>query len=103
MSENQSTEHIVSCGTTLEIGEVIDLRERLVAALDTGGSVFLDASTVEKPATSGLQLLVAFANDAREKKVTFRWGSPTEELIAAARLLDFDRALALPDAPGGTE
>ncbi len=97
---NPTHEVVVSCGTSMEIGEIADLKKCLLEAVDCRNPVVLDGSEIAKATTGGLQVLTAFAREARDRDIPFRWLDPTEEVVAAARLLDLDRVLELP-ARGG--
>jgi phospholipid transport system transporter-binding protein len=69
------------------IVEVANIKHKLEAALDSGKSIQLDASRVERVDTAALQLLLAFWRVAPDEGVGITWLSPTPPLISAAREL----------------
>lgn len=59
-------------------------------------TVRLDMSAVEKIDTACLQLLVAFVLAATGKKVKVEWHACSERFLLAARSLNLNQALRLP-------
>ena len=66
MNEGSNEAEIVLDGV-LDVTGATALRERLIAALDVGLPVTLDATAVERVDTAALQVLIAFAHDAERR------------------------------------
>ncbi|HEC28065.1 MAG TPA: STAS domain-containing protein [Gammaproteobacteria bacterium] len=86
----------VNCEESFDISRVSALHEKLTKALNEGRSVTIDAIRVERTDAAMLQMLSAFARDSREKSVTLKWKSVSEEFRNSANLLDLDGVLELP-------
>ncbi len=71
------------------------IREQLVTSLKMA-TVKLDAASVEKIDTAGVQLLAAFQRDAREGGCEVTWVSPSSVLRDAVQRLGLTNVLALP-------
>lgn len=72
------------------------LQALLVAQLEQGMPVRLDAGQVERIDTAGLQLLVAFVRDRRKRARAVTWHRCSESLTRAASMLGLSADLELP-------
>lgn len=79
----------------LDISGIAALRGRLLAAIETGESLTVDAGAVDSVDTASLQLLAAFANKARKRAQLLTWPSVSDALRERAALLDLDQTLDL--------
>ncbi len=87
-----------NCPDIMNIAHAAEMQGELLAMLDKGGAVVMDASRVERIDTAMLQLLCAFCEDARGKGIKFEWQAPSEYLIDSARRLDLSECLGLEQA-----
>jgi ABC-type transporter Mla MlaB component len=90
-----------SFGKVLGISTVNELYRSLRQLFESGQTVELDVSRVERVDTAALQLLCAFVCDSNALGRKIQWYRPTSALISSAKLLQIHRLLALPD--GQTE
>lgn len=74
------------------------LQAELVAALERGGDVVLDASAVERVDTAALQLLVLLRRELASRDGTLAWRGVSAAFNEAAGLLGLARILELPAA-----
>ena len=63
--------------------------------VDSPGRIEMDASALEHVDTAGMQLLYAFARDARLDGKTLVWQGVSPQIVEAARLLGMSDMLAL--------
>jgi ABC-type transporter Mla MlaB component len=70
----------VALGDSLTLERVTALHEQLKSALAAGNEAELDCSQVVAADTAGIQLLAAFARDARGKGMQLRWREPPQLL-----------------------
>jgi anti-anti-sigma regulatory factor len=89
---------VITLAGTLDIGGVESLRATLLAALDLGAPVTLDATATEQIDSAGLQLLCAFARSAAAQGLPVTWSATTDRFQQHARLLGLVAALGLPGA-----
>lgn len=95
MSESVDSEFVVDCGKTLEVSRCRQFRDSLKAALESGQSVAIDVSSIERIDAAGLQLLCAFMRKAQQCQRSVRWREPSTAFTHSARLLDLSRYLNL--------
>jgi anti-anti-sigma regulatory factor len=88
----------IELGTDLGIERASDLKEQLLAQLDSGRSVVLDGAQVERVHGAGLQLLAAFVREREEAGRKTRIDAPSPALVDAARVLALTTALGLPES-----
>jgi len=88
-------ETVVSCGDALGMEDVGSLKERLSAALQSGGNIVLDAADIHSAQTPGMQLFVTFVRATEDKGLQFEWRNPTQALKESARLLGLSDSLKL--------
>lgn len=84
------------CGEIVDISTVRTLHGILREALESGASVEIDASSVERIDAAGMQLLCAFVKDATTYGTRVRWVGPTQAFVDTARLLRVNDQLQLP-------
>lgn len=88
----------IELGTDLGIERASDLKDQLLAQLESGRSVVLDGSQVERVHGAGLQLLAAFVHEREEAGRKTRIDAPSPALVDAARVLALTTALGLPES-----
>ncbi len=75
----------------LIVHEPEPLRQELLAALEQGGRVIIDASEVHRVGIVALQLLLAFLAEARQKGVVVELSGARKELEEALRATGLER------------
>jgi len=78
----------------LNIRQVAELKEQLNNAL-SADDIVLDASAIEVVDAAGLQLLLAFIQQARLKNITIKWGDLSEGFLNAVKLMGLSDGLGL--------
>ena len=86
------------CPDIMNIADVTEMQGELLAMLDKGGEVIIDASRIERIDTAMLQVLCAFGEDARGRGIKLEWREPSEYFIESARQLDLAACLGLEQA-----
>lgn len=87
---------ISDLGDALTIQNAEHLREKLEAILKSAEEVlWLNIAELESVDTAGLQLLGAFAQEARTRGITVKWRNPPEVLVQGVRRLDLEKILHL--------
>ena len=79
----------------IEMKNVRELAERFAAALAESTRLTLDGSAVERIDGSGLQLLLAMVETARQQGREVTWQQPSASLLEAAALLGLEARLDL--------
>ncbi len=92
----------IELGQDLGIEHAGDLREQLLPHIETGRSVVLDASAVERVHGAGMQVLAAFFRDRQAAGRKTRLDSPSNTLVDAARVMALTNDLGLSE-PGDQE
>lgn len=85
---------------SLDIAGARELREALAGLLEAGEPCAIEASAVERADAAAVQLLHAFAREARARGVPLAWRDPSPALREAFRLLGLERTLAAGEGPG---
>lgn len=88
----------IELGTDLGIERASELKDQLLTQLESGRSVVLDGSQVERVHGAGLQLLAAFVREREEAGRKTRIDAPSPALVDAARVLALTTALGLPES-----
>jgi anti-anti-sigma regulatory factor len=88
----------IELGNDLGIERTGDLRDLLFAQLDSGRSVVLDGSAVERVHGAGMQMLAAFVHERHAAGRKTRIESPSPTLVDAARVLALTTALGLSES-----
>jgi len=78
----------------LNIRQVAELKEQLNNAL-SADDIVLDASAIEVVDAAGLQLLLAFIQQARLKNITIKWGDLSDGFLNAVKLMGLSDGLGL--------
>ncbi len=76
------------------IGRIEDLKSTLIGALETD-HVRFNGSAVEAVDTASLQLLVAFFNERRSRKLQCTWDAVSDEFVDRARVTGLLASLGL--------
>lgn len=92
----------IELGQDLGIERAGDLRDQLLEQLDSGRSVVIDGSTVDRVHGASLQVLAAFFNDRHAAGRKTRINAPSTTLVDAARVMALTTALGLSE-PGDQE
>ncbi|MEL7028409.1 MAG: STAS domain-containing protein [Pseudomonadota bacterium] len=80
--------------SALDLNAAVAAHRDLASRLQADGLIEVDGSQVTRPATPGLQVLLAAARTARAKKQPFRLTDPSTELLEA--LADLDLSSLVP-------
>jgi anti-anti-sigma regulatory factor len=80
--------------------EAVAMKGQLLERLDQAGDVEIDAGSVEKIDTAGLQLLVAFSRQLRESHRALAWKAVAPEMTRAAAQIGLADTLGLPADEG---
>lgn len=92
--ENESgNKTIIQCDEVVDIRQVAELKPKLLQALEAANPILIQAETVERADTAGLQLLAAFFIEARARGLDISWLKPSEPLIRSARLIGLEEVL----------
>ena len=86
---------VIDCGEMFDIRVVSEMKEKFLEALDSTGTVTIDACEVDRVDTAGLQIFCAFINDAKAKGVDVQWKDPSQSLKDAAQLTGLTQSLNL--------
>jgi anti-anti-sigma regulatory factor len=77
----------------LTVATVMQYYPRLQEALGAGEPIVLVGGGDEQADAAGLQLMVAFSQEARRREVAWSWTTPGEALTTTAALLGLDGLL----------
>lgn len=86
---------LIDCGTQLTISSVTALAAQLKQALADGRATVLQCANVSHVDTAGLQMLLAFTQDAAGKKIGIKCEAPSEILKQSAALLGMNAQLGM--------
>lgn len=89
------SEEIITLPAMAEISGVVELNERLKAALISERSIRLEAGEVERADAATLQLLTAFMRAAEVDGVSCHWGEVSDAVREAAQLTGLTHELRL--------
>ncbi|MCF6324502.1 MAG: STAS domain-containing protein [Gammaproteobacteria bacterium] len=78
--QNKSTQqdNTIDCGDLLDISMVNEINQKLKDALSSGDDISIDISNIERIDTAGAQMLCAFYQDAKSKKIKCEWTTPSD-------------------------
>lgn len=81
----------------LTISSVQALHEQLEALVDQSDhdKIHFKADAVSRADTAGIQLLLAFIQSVKERKIELIWDAPSEKLVSAVSVLGLDDAFGL--------
>ena len=94
-SANSSDDDTIPLPAELGIEQAASWRTRLLRAVDSPGTVTLDARDVSQVHTAALQLFCMFCHDRRTAGRDTRWKEPSAALRSAAALLGVTTLLQL--------
>ncbi len=81
----------------LTVANVQNLHEKLEAIVDDkkNDAILVNASSVTRADTAGLQLLYAMVVAAKERQITLQWKTPSDVLLNAAGTLGLTQHLGI--------
>lgn len=85
----------IRCGEVLDISAVADLYQQLNHALEQEGVVNLQADSIERIDTAGLQVFVSFIQEMKRRDRVLHWQDPSEALMRSANYLGLKKILLL--------
>jgi len=88
-------ETMITLGSDLRVGRATELFDMLAAAVDTPGTLAIDAAQVSKIDAAGLQSLTAAVVRLRTAGTRWRWHNESPALVSAAKMLGLDEVLEL--------
>lgn len=79
----------------LTIAHVSHLHEQMESLINQTDhdAILIQAQSVTRADTAGVQLLFAFSKAAKEHSITLTWKNPSEVLVNAAKTLGIDSSL----------
>jgi anti-anti-sigma factor len=92
MTDNKAS---VNCGEALNISNAANLYDQLQKALEKSSAIELDAASVEKVDTAGLQVIVALGRELEKSGGSIVWKNPSDTLMQAATTLGLKPFLAI--------
>jgi anti-anti-sigma regulatory factor len=87
----------------MAIGDIAQRHSEFCEALAQGKPIAIDADSLERIDTAGLQCLTLLVRCAAERQQAISWSGVSPELAAAAARLGLAAALELPSCDQGTE
>jgi anti-anti-sigma regulatory factor len=99
-SSNDAAPAPIALDSDLRIGAAPALRDTLLTALDAARPVTLDGGAVAQVDTAALQVLAAFARDARAAGVAVTWAAASDTLRRGVGILGLNELIALPASAG---
>lgn len=87
----------VNLPENLTIANIHSLHEQLESLVDKQecDSVILNADSVQRADTAGLQLLLAFVHASRERQIEVTWDHPSDKLCIAADILGLSKSIGI--------
>lgn len=82
---------VISCGRSVTIGNVAELYAKLREPLGSTSTITLNVADIDTIDAAGMQLLVAYQQDAVVHKVKVEWGTPSQALRGASKTLGLDK------------
>ena len=86
---------VIKLADSVDISKAENLLQEFRTVVEQGGDVTLNASEVKRIDTAGLQLLFSFGKTLQEQGGALLIEDPSEPFKTAARLVGFDKVLAL--------
>lgn len=99
-SSKDATSAPLTLDADLRIAAAPALRDTLLAALATGGSVEIDGGAVAQVDTAALQLLAAFSRDAKAAGHPVTWTGVSDSLQRGVAVLGLNGLIELPARAG---
>lgn len=90
-----ATPNVITLSDNVDISKVENLLQDFRTAVEQGGSMTLNAADVKRIDTAGLQLLYSFSKTLGEQGGSVSIENPSDAFINAARLVGFDKVLAV--------
>lgn len=87
----------------MAIGDIAQCQSEFREVLEQGKPIAIEADSVERIDTAGLQCLAVLVRCAAERQQAIFWSGVSPELNAAAARLGLAVALELPDCDQGAE
>ena len=87
--------NIIKLADSVDISKAENLLQEFRTVVEQGGDVTLNASEVKRIDTAGLQLLFSFGKTLKEQGGALLIEDPSEAFKTSARLVGFDKVLAL--------
>lgn len=87
----------VTLASTLDVGNVVELKNGIKKAVNRKPPFVIDASNVARLHGAAIQVLLAFTMLLREKEHDFRWHEASDQLLSASRSLGLIQKLGLTD------
>lgn len=71
----------IDCGDLLDISMVNETYQKLKKSLDSGQSITINVSHIQRIDAAGAQMLCAFFQDAKSRDIKCTWENPSEVFI----------------------
>lgn len=94
-ADSEPSMSLIDCGTQLTISSLAALATQLKQALDDGRATVLQCANVSHVDTAGLQMLLAFMQDAAGKTMHVECEAPSELFKQSAALLGMSAQLGI--------
>jgi len=99
-SKNKSAQqdNTIDCGDLLDISMVNQINQKLKDALNSGCNISINISKIERIDTAGAQILCAFYQDTKSKKIKCEWTIPSDVFAKSIKQLGLSEHLELSTA-----
>ncbi|MBL1261617.1 MAG: STAS domain-containing protein [Thiotrichaceae bacterium] len=96
--KNKSTAQdiTIDCGDLLDISMVNEINQKLKESLSAGRDISINISNIERIDTAGAQMLCAFYQDAKSKKIKCEWTPPSGIFSKSIEQLGLSEHLEIP-------
>ena len=88
-------EFVIELDNVVDIASVSNLYKKLLAASISDAPIILQASSIERIDTAGLQLLAGFIRELDSSNHSFTWENPSEKFSRAVHYLGLEKPLQL--------
>lgn len=88
-------EYVIELDDVVDIASVSNLYKKLLSACISDAPIVIQASSIERIDTAGLQLLTGFIQELSSSNHDFKWKAPSENFNRAARYLGLEKPLRL--------
>lgn len=78
---------IIECGDLLDISMVNEIHQKLKQSLVSGDNISINVSNIQRLDAAGAQILCAFYQDAKSRKIKCTWQAPSEVFLKAIQQL----------------
>ncbi len=95
--KNKSAQHnnSIDCRDLVDISMVNEINQQLKDALNSGEAISINISNIERIDTAGAQMLCAFYQDAKSKKINFEWTLPSDIFLKSIEQLGLTEHLEI--------